>query len=229
MMSRAIIVGILALCAMMNSAIARPFMNCVWDSADFFPLTTPGFKDVISSAITQHTEQYNCNPTTGQCSTRYYYAVPNRIFTVTASNTVTCINNGDTVGDIKFLFHRNPGVIATNYRDLRMTLQGGGQNGSWITLDGRPADTVVWQDEALEPCQGNCSDVRTGWPQYRKTLLLTFTATPTSLTAYSRSALEWNNQDYIGNWAIDSLLTSMVERAVPICIFKQNEVMLPTY
>lgn len=223
MINRIIIVGVLALCSLMNSAIARPVINCVWDSPNFFPLTTPGYKDVISSAITQRTEQYNCNQETGQCSLRYYYTIPNQTFTVTASNTVTCINNGDEVGKVDYHFYRNAGPTASNYRDLRMTLAGGGSNGGWITLDGRPADNVVWGYETLEPCQTGCTDVRTGWPRYHQTLTLTFTTTPNSLSSYTRSSLEWNNQDYIGNFAIDSQNPSVVNRAVPICLFTQSD------
>lgn len=221
MTRKGIIIGVFAACSIMGKAFAAgPLINCVWDNPNYFPLTSPGYIDTINSAIQQHTEQYNCNPTTGQCSTRYYYTLPNREFVVTAANTVTCINNGDEAAPIRYLFYRKLVPTASNFKELRMILD---FMGGWVMLDGRPEQLVGEDEDILEPCVENCTDIRTGWPQYHKMFTLTFKAIPIRTSSYNRNDLVWNTQDYIGNWSVYTQNPSVGSRAIPICIFKQND------
>ncbi|UAN54635.1 hypothetical protein KGP26_29120 (plasmid) [Serratia sp. JSRIV002] len=217
MMIRIIFLGMLILYSIMSSAIAGPIINCVWDNTKFFPLTTRGFKEVIDAAITSHTEEYNCN-SDGQCLKRIYYTVPNQTFTVTASNSVTCINNGDSAGDIKYQFYRILSQTPHNYKGLTMFVPGGG---AWLTLDGRPAGISIWQDGTLAPCEKNCTNIRTGSPQYRKIFSLTFTASPILTRSYDYNSLRWDAPDYIGNWSVDSR-SPVTWATIPVCISNQN-------
>lgn len=220
-MSRNIIVGTLALCSLsMSSAIAGPIINCVWDDNFSFPLMTYGFSEIVYDAITKKVEEYNCDPETGKCDKREYYLLANKVFTVTSSNTVSCINNGDAVGDINFLFYISPGPAETNFRGPKMVVAGG----PTILLDGSSAgSTINWKNGSLAPCQRDCRNVKTGWPRFDKTLSLTFTATPISLRADFIDKLEWNKQNHVGNWAVDSLTSSVIARAVPVCIMKKGD------
>lgn len=172
--------AIVTLCSLTNTALAAgDLMVCDWEDLDngFVKLTSGSFRDVIDPNIERKTDIINCN-SQGYCESREYWNIPNRIYTVTASTTVRCINVGDKTGPIRFTFQNQPDGKPTYFQNLTMRITGAGSlslSGLENTASGTFKD---WSDGTLAPCQKDCTSVSTGRPQYYKKLNFTFTVRP---------------------------------------------------
>lgn len=172
--------SVLALCSLLNTALAADdLMVCQWENLNdkFVRLTTGSFRDVIEPNIEWKREAYDCDKD-GDCYYRYYWNIPNRTYTVTASTTVRCINVGHKAGPIKFSFEKAFTDKPLYYQNLTMRIAGAGSL-SLTGLENMGVGTVrSWADGSLAPCEKNCFSVNTGWPQYYKTMSFTFTVRP---------------------------------------------------
>ncbi|WP_260515759.1 hypothetical protein [Serratia fonticola] len=170
---------ILALCSLNNTALAaEDLMACEWENLNdkFVRLTSGSFRDVIEPFIEWKKEAYDCDK--DGCYYRYYWNIPNRTYTVTASTAVRCINVGQKAGPIRFSFEREFTGKPTHYQNLTMKISGAGSL-SLSGLENMSGGTIRnWSDGTLAPCQKNCYSVSTGWPQYYKTMSFTFTVRP---------------------------------------------------
>lgn len=172
----------LAVCSLMNIAQAEEVgddMICQWENLQdlYVRLNTGSFRDVIDPLIEWKREAYNCDDK-GDCYYRYYWYIPNRTYTVTASTAVRCLNVGDKTGPVKFSFQKTTNNKPTHYHNMTMRVTGAGSL-SLTGVENMAKGTIrSWTDGSLAPCKTHCWDMNSGSPQYYKTLTFTFTVRP---------------------------------------------------
>jgi hypothetical protein len=214
---------LLALSSLINTALAAgDMMVCDWTDLKDKSVkpTGGGFGDVIEPFIESKIEAYDCDKE-GNCFYRYYWNIPNRIYTVTATANVKCINLGDQTGQIRFSFEKTFTFNPTHYKNLTMQITGAGSlslTGLENMVDGTKR---TWSDGTLAPCTQGCSSVNTGWPQYYKTLTFTFTVRPI------KSKVDYGPKPNFDNLDLLGYIWVHVSREVPIASYHSSTTNAP--
>lgn len=172
----------LALCFFAKAALADDLngdmMVCDWgELSGRFIKPGSTLTDVIEPAIQDKYEKYDCDKNGENCSYRYYWNIPNRTYTVTASTTVTCLNVGDKTGPIRFSFWKYYNYKPTFFRNFTMRITGAGSL-SLSGLESPSALTRSWTDGTLAPCKTDCYSLTEGRPRYSKKMTFTFSVQP---------------------------------------------------
>ncbi|WP_419235989.1 hypothetical protein [Serratia fonticola] len=169
----------LALCFFAKTALADGgLMVCDWgELSSRFIKPGSTLNDVIGPAIQDKYEKYDCDIKGENCSYRYYWNIPNRTYTVTASATVNCLNLGETTTSVKLSFSQEYNYKPRFFRNLTMSITGAGS--LFLSgLENPSALTRTWSDGTLAPCKTNCYSLTEGWPRYSKKMTFTFSVQP---------------------------------------------------
>ncbi|MGL5388368.1 MAG: hypothetical protein ACRC2A_05250 [Enterobacterales bacterium] len=172
-------VGLLALYAMFNTVMARDLLVCNWGnlrSSKFIGPNAGSFRDVIGPQIQERREAYDCDK--DGCRYRYYWNIPNRTYTMTATATVNCVNIGDTAAPVRFSFEKASTLKPEFFKNLTMRISGAGSFSVSGLENMGTGEIRGWSDGTLGPCQSNCFSTQDGYPNYTKTLSFTFTVQP---------------------------------------------------
>lgn len=196
---------VLALYSFAHTALADTDgdnMVCNWDGLGGYKSyikPSSSFRDVIGPAIESLTEKYDCDKNGENCSYRYFWTIPNRIYTVTATVTVNCLNVGNKSGPIRFTFWKEYTDKPTYFRNLTMRITGAGS----LSLSGLESlaagITRTWSDGTLAPCETNCFSIFSGQPRYSKTITFTFTVQPIRSKVDYGPKPNFDNIDFLGD------------------------------
>lgn len=208
-----------------SNASAYKIANCQWDQPNYFPMIPKGFKESINSSILTKREYYSCGVNgTQQCS-RIYYELPQSVYTINATNTVTCINNGNEPGDLTLWLYRVNKPSEKNFKDIAIVTP----DGSYAWLGNTATGRITWANQykyTIEPCQTNCGYITQGFPQIKIVIPLTIRAVAIKTRSYNKSDLQWDTMDYVGNISVGfddfSSDYNSVYRDIPLCIGLEN-------
>lgn len=195
----------LVLCSFANTALADSdgqLMVCYWEGlSSYFIKPGSSFRDVIEPEMVQKLEEYDCDKDGKYCLYRYYWDIPNRIYTIAASVKVSCLNMGNKPGPVKFSFWKNYTLKPTYFRNLTMRIAGAGSVYlSGLENEDRPGIIVrQWTDGTLAPCKTHCFNMYEGQPRYSKTLTFTFTVQPIMSKVYVSSKPTFDNINMLGD------------------------------